>query len=249
MPRWHQAEAEKTHGASVQAALVQDLAVGEHEHALGHARGDVEVVGHEQGRDFLARELAEERAQEIAARDGVEAREALVEQQELRRLRQRGGEHRARGLAAREVLERALERHVPVLGERERALVAPGRVLRTQEAEELGRRHPRRVVRRIGHVGDLLAQRSRLYQRIEAEHLERARVGLQEPEQEPQERALALAVRTEQHGHTACRQLETDVREHGRLPEAFRQMLDLHDGIHADLLDQASSFRSRCTSS
>src|SRR5262249_31724097 len=158
--------------------------------------------------------------EEIAARERVEAGEALVEQEQARRLRERGDEQRAGGLAAREVLEGALERDLPGLREALGALRAPARVLPREEAVELARRHPRGVVRRIGHVADELAQLAAVAHRIEAEHADRALFRLQEPEQEPQQRALPLPVLAEQDGHATRRQLEAHVLQHARLAEA-----------------------------
>jgi len=109
--------------------VAPDPAVGEHHDPLRHARGDIQVVGHGQGRDLLLGELREEAAQEVAARERVEAGEALVQQEQAWRLAQRGHEQRARGLAAREGLEASLQRDLPLLGEARDARGVPARVL------------------------------------------------------------------------------------------------------------------------
>ena len=151
-------------GAAAQEVLGRAVegepAVLEREHAVGGGQAALEPVLGEQHRRPPLLVDAPQHAEQLVARDGVELRGRLVEQQQLRAAGERGAERDPLQLAAGELVGRAVQQ--PGDPERERRLLHPARDRGRREPAVLERERELRAHRAHQHLRlGVLQQRAR----------------------------------------------------------------------------------------
>ena len=156
-------------------------------------------------------DAAHQRLQELPAGQRVEARDRFVEQQQPRPLGQRERQRDLGPLAAGELADRLVRRDAELRQPRPR----PGRVPRAGSACRPWSTSSAAVKSRYSGVSwatnPTSAQDGRVVVRRLAEDPDRAGVGPQQPDRQVQQRALAGAVRPDERGDPAGRQLQRAV--------------------------------------
>ena len=148
------------------------------------------------------------RLHELAAGERIERGDRLVENQKLRPFRQREGERDLRLLAPREASDPLAERQAEVGDPLAREVVVPRRVELAAELQRVG--HGEALVQRVllGDEADPGEHRVRLVARVVPEHPHRAGGRARQADRELEQRRLAGAVRADERGDRARRDLE-----------------------------------------
>src|SRR5581483_10952582 len=143
----------------------------------------------------------------------IEGGDRLVEQQDLRLLRERERERDLRLLPARELPDLLAKREPELLDAPNRGVLVPPRVQLRAEPERVGDREP--VVERVllRDEADVREQRGGVVLRRAAEHLDRPGARPQQPDRELKQRRLARAVRPDERRHGSGRDLERALAE------------------------------------
>ncbi len=203
-------------------ALGDQAPVDEHDHARRHALDLVQHVrGDQNGAAFGAE--PPDQLHHVAALDGIEAVQRLVEQQQLGRVHERLGQLDALAHALREAAHATLRRVFQPHG-RERLggrLGRVGDVAQTRhQLDQLACREERPEAVAVVHDADALVDRG-LAPRIVTEHPHRAGARIGEAGAERQRGRLARAVVSEQPGHAGS-QLERHLCEGHRVAVPLR---------------------------
>ena len=214
-------------------AVPHDPALADHRVGVAHLLQLADLVAGQQHRDALVGELAHQRGDGAGAR-GVKAARGLVEQQQPRRAQQRGGDaqplahpggvaaHPAAGAARSRPTRSSASsmgpaRHVAVeLGQQREVGCGPTGRDRSSA--------PRRTRRRRSSAADPGPPSG-------AQQRDRAGVGRDQPEQQPQQRRLAGAVGAQQAVDLAGLHHEVQPVDRGRRLEALDQASG-GDGLH-----------------
>ena len=151
------------------------------------------------------------RLQELPPRERVERGDGLVEQQELRPLRERERERHLGLLPAGELSDLLAGREAEQLDAPDGDLLVPARIELATELQRLadGEALVQRVI--LGDEADPRQDGPGLRTRRAAEHAHLARTRLAQPDRELQERRLSRSVRPDQRGDAARRDLERAV--------------------------------------
>ena len=214
------------HGPGV--ALEQHAALVEHQH-LGAVLRLVEIGGAPHHADALL-DQGVDHAPQLAPRDRVDADARLVEQQEPRRAQHGAGEPQLLLHAARERAGPAVG-ETGEIGERQQllegllALPAHDAAQVGVEREVLQHRQVLVEAEALRHVADLLAQRARLRDRIEAAHAERPFRGREQAREQAQQRGLAGTVGSDQPRDPASPYGRRDAVKRGRPLGAAKRFL------------------------
>ena len=212
-----------------------------HDHdRLGQLQRLLLVVGHQQARHAQLAVQVVQPPPELLADARVQRAERLVQQQDLRAGRQRAGKRDPLALPTRKLVGVAV-------GERgqldqlqqlvhPRALVGLRRVAHPEPERDVlpdGHVPEQRVVLEHEPEPPLLRRLVRVLLAVDPDA---AAVGLFEPGDHPQHRALARAARPEQRRDVAVVRLEADVVHGGERAEALGQVLDDDAAAHVSSL-------------
>ena len=226
-------------------ALDQDqLALVDHAHAIGHLLGLLDVVRGQDDGHALVAELAHQRPH-VAAELDVDAGRRLVEEQDVRLVRQRLGDHHAPLHAARERLDAV----VALLPERQRLEHALD-VARVRGAPEQSAAEAAGGPGRLEHLRDQLLRHEPdagtgvavVLHDVVAGGGHRARARRHDSAHDVDQRGLAGAVRAEQGEDLAL--LDVEVHRFERLQAGgvgLRKVFDREDGRHRGTLTSGRS--------
>ena len=207
-----------------------DFSEAEDRDAIRHRQRFFLVVRHvDRGDAELLLELADLRPH-LHADLGVEIGERLVEQQHLRIQHERTRQRHALLLPARQLagitIAQPGETHLLQHRSHPPGPVGRGDLAQLQAVRDvLGHRHvrPQRIV--LEHHADAALVRRHVVDHAIAE-TDLARVRRVETGQEPQQRGLAAARRTEEGEHLALLDRQADVVDRRQRPEALREIVD-----------------------
>ena len=207
-----------------------------------------EDVGREDNRHAALRDRLERRLHELPPRERVERGDRLVEQQQLRPLRERQRQRDLRALPAGKIPHLLLQRQVELGDARASGLVVPAGVKAAADVEHLLDREA--AVERVllGEEADARESFGGVRVRIEPEYAHQTGARTRQAYRESQERCLARAVRPDERRHGAARDLERAVAERPLRAVALAEPLRLESSGHATLRTASSRFSERSAS-
>ena len=189
----------------------------------------------QQHADLVLGDRLHQHLQELASGQRVEAGDRLVEDQQLGSLREPEGQRELGALAAGELAGLLARVEAEAVDPATGGGVVPARVEVGAEAQVVGDREP--GVRR-GVLGDEadLGQLGRVGGRAAAAHLDRPGGRRQEPDRQAEQRGLAGAVRADQAGDPAGRDLEGAVPQRPAAAVPLAEAAGRHGRRSRDLL-------------
>ncbi len=179
----------------------------------------IEIGGADDDRQALVAHEAVDDLPELATRQRVDAGGGLVEQEQRRRRDQGAGQaellfHAAGELAGQPIHERGERRHL----HQGWVSVAPGGgahpVQIGVEIEVLSHLEVVVEAKPLRHVTDATLDRLRVLRHVDAEHAHHAGVGREQAGDQPDQRGLACAVRSDQRRHRAAAGAQGDFVKH-----------------------------------
>ena len=192
----------------------------------------------------VAREFAEQ-FDDLLAHDRVEPVRRLVEQKELRVVRERRGDRNLHFVAARKLRKWLFLRHAQPFEQRRVRVLRPAAVGALQHLPELHGRQARGHARLVEHDADLLLHPPKLRAVVVPQHRNVAAVARRHVENQADQRAFARAVFADQPQDAAARQSQVD----GAEPKArvgFHEAADLNCVCHFKIVLSSPKQLPRC---
>jgi len=192
----------------VEQSAQHHLPVHHHREVIGHTLDLIQHMRREENSASFVNDRSDDRFQDVAAHDRVEAGTRFIEQQQFRPVGQREQQPCLRAFAARQAFDFGRRIEAKLSAQLLSVSRVPLRIKRLRIAQQFVHAHPERQIALLGKVANATQNADRVRDRVEAKHAYRAVLRLQQAEDVFDEGRFARAVFTDQSKDHAARNAE-----------------------------------------